>query len=87
MNEKQILELNDDVILDYYISQITDDEYKSVVIMLKMATKDNRTAASFIRKSIKTGKKFSAVYAGIGEEPHEGSEYIGSIPDGSLYLT
>jgi hypothetical protein len=74
------------VLFDYFTSTYPDKDYSSVVSMIPYAVMDFEKACELLEKAVKESKTFVAIYPGFDKTDTSKMEYVGSIPDGALYL-
>lgn len=73
--------------LYYYMTRVHPDwKLRSMVSLLSYAIMDSDKMHSTLERMVASGKSLVAIYPGLGEEPTPDMEYLGSIPDGALYL-
>lgn len=74
--------------LFYYMTEMHPDrEVRSMVFLLSYAVMDRDKTYSTLERIVASGRSLVAIYPGLGEEPTPDMEYLGSIPDGALYLS
>ena len=74
--------------LFYYMTEMHPDrKVRSMVFLLSYAVMDRDKTYSTLERMVASGKSLVAIYPGLGEEPTPDMEYLGSIPDGALYLS
>lgn len=67
-------------------SEYADTEYSAVVALLPYATMDMGKAIEILERVVRSDKVLVPVYPGIGDEPIDEMEFVGTIPDGALYI-
>lgn len=70
----------------YFTTDHPDKEYSSVVGLLQYAFDNPKDAFALLERCIQEDKVLFAVYPGEEKTDTSGLEYVGSIPDGSLYI-
>lgn len=79
--------LDDRELFEYFCDKHPDRNMQLGALLLPIALHDMDRVHAFLRRIARTGEKFVFYYPAFdGEEPAN-AEYIGSIPDGGLYLT
>lgn len=74
--------------LYYYMTRVHPDwAVRSMVSLLSYAVMDSDKMHSILERMVASGKSLVAIYPGLGEKPTPDMEYLGSIPDGALYLS
>lgn len=63
-----------------------DTEYASVVKLLPYATMDIEKAISILEELQSSGRRLIAVYPEFDNVDTSEMEFVGDIPDGSLYI-
>ena len=63
-----------------------DAEYSSVVRLLPYATMDMAKAIEILERVVLSGKLLVAIYPSLSDKPTGEMEFIGTIPDGALYI-
>lgn len=74
--------------LFYYMTEMHPDrKVRSMVFLLSYAIMDSDKMHSTLERMVASGKSLVAIYPGLGEKPTPDMKYLGSIPDGALYLS
>lgn len=84
--KKSVTVVPDKLLLEAYLEAAENIEEKELVELLRYAEPSQEKAASILRQCLTAGRKLVAVYPGNEETPPEKAAFIGSIPDGVLYL-
>lgn len=83
---KNISEMKGEELYDYYTSvDCPDRNLSDMVSLLSYAIGKDRSI-EILESIIKSGKTLVAIYPGLGEHPEKDMQYVGSIPDGELYI-
>lgn len=72
--------------LFYHLTHDVNNEYSSVVALLPYAIMDRDKAMLYLESIVKDNKTLVAIYPGLGEKPTKNMKFVGSIPDGALYV-
>lgn len=72
--------------LFYHLTHDVKNEYSSLVALLPYAIMDRDKAMLYLESIVKDNKILVAIYPGLGERPTTNMKFIGSIPDGALYV-
>lgn len=86
MNKIDYNELKGETLFDYFTIDHPDKEYSSIVSLLPYALMDMGKAYSMLERCVRENKVLIAVYPGEEKTDTSGMEYVGSIPDGELYI-
>jgi hypothetical protein len=86
MKKNDFKKLKGEDLFYYFTRDHNDKDYSSIVEMLPYALMDRDEALRVLENITKNGKKLVAIYPGNGEKPTTGMQFIGSIPDGGLYI-
>lgn len=78
--------LKGEALFHYFTHDHTDKEYRSVVSLLPYAVSDFNKAIILLEKAVREDRQFIAIYPGIEKTDTSEMEYVGSIPDGELYM-
>ncbi len=83
--KKPLTALPDEELVTGFIYFSEDQEEIDLVLLLRHATTE-KEAAKYLRACLENGRNLVPVYPGEGDKVPKGAEYIGSIPDGVLYI-
>lgn len=72
--------------LFYHLTHDVKNEYSSVVALLPYAIMDRDKAMLYLESIVKDNKTLVAIYPGLGKKPTKNMKFVGSIPDGALYV-
>ena len=86
MNKIDYKKLKGEDLFYYFTTDHPDKEYSSIVSLLPYVLMDLDKAFALLERSVRENKKFVAVYPGEEKTDTSTMEYVGSIPDGMLYL-
>ena len=75
-----------DLLLFMSSPEYVGEELASMVGLLSYATMDTDKAIRILEHVVQYDKTLVTVYPGLGEKPDDDMEFIGSIPDGGLYI-
>lgn len=82
-----IKKMNGEELFRYYTNgNCPESDYSDIVELLPYACPDKNKAFQLLKDITEQGKKLVAIYPGVGEKPRPGMKFIGSIPDGDLYI-
>ena len=70
----------------FFTHDYEDKDYGSIVSLLQTAVGDANEAYSLLERVVSEDKKFIAVYPSVEDINTSNLEFVGSIPDGALYI-
>ncbi len=79
--------LDDIELYVYFTEKHPDRNMRDGAFLLSVALHNVDKEIALLRRIARTGEKFVFYYPAFGGDEPANAEYIGSIPDGGLYLT
>jgi len=79
--------LDDWELFEYFCEKHPDRNMRDGALLLPIALHDVDKENALLRRIARTGEKFVFYYPAFDKEEPANAEYIGSIPDGGLYIT
>jgi hypothetical protein len=86
MNKIDYKKLKGEDLFYYFTTDHPDKEYSSIVGLLQYAFDNPEDAFELLERCVRENKVLVAVYPGEEKTDTFGMEYVGSIPDGMLYV-
>lgn len=80
-----VTEVPNDLLASAFLQSSNEEDAVSLVNLLVLCL-DAKGAGRILRKCLTEGKELVTVYPGNGEKEPKKGEYIGPIPDGSLFV-
>ena len=79
--------LDDRELFEYFCDKHPDRNMRIGALLLPVALHDVDKENALLIRIARTGEKFVFYYPAFDKEEPANAEYIGSIPDGGLYIT
>lgn len=87
MSEIDYKKMKGEDLFHYFTTDHPDKDYASIIQLLPYAIMDAAEGFRILERAVKKGKEFIIVYPGIESKIDTSKmEYVGSVPDGLLYL-